>query len=117
PVTLAPDCGGAGAGPGGNIVSRADRGVEDPSVRGPMPQAFAKIAKLPHVTLVSPYDPAGARQISRLGPEAGKIAYANVELPDKLNNADAQHIGKEIRQAPPHLHRLDTQLRRRRLPH
>src|SRR5690606_33704551 len=33
------------------------------------------------MTLVSPYDPEGARQISSQGDHAGQIAFADLELP------------------------------------
>ncbi len=95
--------GGVGGGFGGSIVFRADQGVEDPQVKAAMAKAFARIDRLPDVTLTSPYDAAGAPQIARQGPQAGRIAFARVELPDSISNERAKAIGDEVRDDLPHI--------------
>ena len=47
--------------------------------------------------LVSPYSEEGAHQISREGPEAGKIAYAEVNLADR-DSDELVDIGKQARE-------------------
>jgi RND superfamily putative drug exporter len=59
------------------VVFRADHGVADPAVQRTMTDLLTRIATLPHVdAVVSPYDPAGAQQVSR----DGKIAFADVQF-------------------------------------
>lgn len=73
--------GGAGAGLTGTIVFRADQGVQDPAVRTAMEALFAKIDARDDVKVGSPYAQGGERQIATQGPQAGKVAYANLEMP------------------------------------
>ncbi|HKE73667.1 MAG TPA: MMPL family transporter [Acidimicrobiales bacterium] len=102
--------GGVGGGFGGSIVFRADQGVEDPQVKAAMAEAFARIDRLPDVTLTSPYDAAGAPQVARQGPHAGKIAFARVELPDSISDERANAIGDEVRAEVPHIDGVETVL-------
>ncbi len=103
--------GGMGAGNGGTVVFRAAHGVDDPAVRSVMTKAFAQVAKLPQVSVTSPYEPSGARQIASQGPEAGKIAYATVDLPDKTTDNQATAIGDKVRGLMPHhVAGLETQV-------
>src|SRR4051812_14588170 len=71
------------------IVVRASQGsVKDPQVKDRVQAMLGRVAKVPHVvSVVSPYAPAGARQVSR----DGRIAYATVNF-DKL----AQDIPKSV---------------------
>ena len=94
--------GGQGTGQVGTIVFRAEQGVDDPAVREAMEALFDRVAGIEDVSRVeSPYAPDGTEQISSQGPEAGRIAFANVELPDDIDFARANEIGKEIlREAP-----------------
>jgi RND superfamily putative drug exporter len=94
--------GGQGTGQVGTIVFRASQGVDDPAVRGPMQALFDRVRAVPEVVAVtSPYSPEGERQVSRQGPEAGRIAYASVELPEDVDFERAHEIGKEILAAAP----------------
>ena len=89
--------GGEGAGQIGTIVFRAEEGVNDPEVQQQMEAFFAEVAAIPGVVRVeSPYVPGTRPQIALQGPEAGKIAFANVELPDNISFTRANEIGKEI---------------------
>src|SRR4029453_15077477 len=77
--------GGQGTGAGGPIVFRAGQGAEDPEVEAAMQALFDKAAQLDDVTSVeSPYSGEGAQQIASEGPEAGRIAYANVGRADAI---------------------------------
>ncbi len=68
------------AGEEGQIVFEADQGVLDPSVRAPMEAYFTAITSSDlDLILVSPYEDAGAGQIS----EDGQVAYATLMFADR----------------------------------
>jgi RND superfamily putative drug exporter len=103
--------GGEGTGWVGTIVFRAEQGVDDPSVREPMEKLFADVAALDDVTRVlSPYAEGGEQKISSQGTEAGKIAYAEIELPDDVEQADAVAIRDDIADALPEIDGVDIEL-------
>ena len=88
---------GVGAGPGGTIVFRAAQGVDDPAVRSAMGDLFARVRALPETSLISPYDPlVGALRIAQDGPEAGRIAYADVSLEPGTSGTEAQDMGRTV---------------------
>ena len=72
----------ARAGDEGQVVFAAtsptnEAGVQAPAVQAQMEAIFAEVAKVPGVTsVVSPYSPEGARQVSR----DGAVAYATVQF-------------------------------------
>ncbi|MBV9953313.1 MAG: MMPL family transporter [Acidimicrobiia bacterium] len=101
--------GGQGAGFGGNIVFRADRSVKDPSVKGPMTKFLAAVDDIPKVTVSSPYAPGGERQTSQRGATAGKLAFADVELPN-ITNEQASKIRDKINARTPHIEGVDIEL-------
>src|SRR5918994_4331866 len=87
------------AGFSGQIVFEAEQGVDDPAVRGAMEGLFAEVeATVPDVEVVSPYSPAGARQVA----EDGQIAYAEVNLADRADAGfreaadDIEAAGRDI---------------------
>ena len=85
------------AGATGQIVFRADS-VTDPAVQREMEPLFDRIAEITAPSqVVSPYSPEGAHQISQSGPEAGRIAYAEVNLADRDSN-ELYDIGTEARE-------------------
>ncbi|HEX6419800.1 MAG TPA: MMPL family transporter [Acidimicrobiales bacterium] len=89
--------GGEGTGMVGTIVFQADQGVDDPGVRRQMQALFDEAAEIDGVTrVVSPYSPEGARQIAAEGPQAGRIAYANIEMPEDIEWTRAGEIRDEI---------------------
>ena len=88
-------------GEGGTIVFRAEQGVDDPEVQQAMTAYFDEIAQIEGITLVSPYSDEGAQQIAAQGPEAGKIAYAQIGLPREITLEEATVVGTEIREAMP----------------
>ena len=85
---------GQGTGFSGSIVFKAEQGVDDAEVQDAMQGLFDEVAELPNVLqVVSPYDgEAGARQIAAQGPDAGKIAYATVEMPTDTSQDEAAEI-------------------------
>ncbi|MPZ50167.1 MAG: MMPL family transporter [Dehalococcoidia bacterium] len=75
----------------GQIVFRADQGVNDPAVRQTMEQFFADVAAaVEGEQILSPYAPENAYQIS----QDGKIAYAELNMANRdqeqfIEDADA----------------------------
>jgi putative drug exporter of the RND superfamily len=89
--------GGEGTGINGTIVYQAPQGVEDPEVEQQMQRLFDQAAEIDDVVrVVSPYSEEGSRQIASEGPEAGDIAYAEVELPEDIDFNRAGEIRDEI---------------------
>jgi putative drug exporter of the RND superfamily len=108
---LEADFGGQGTGQTGTIVFRAEQGVDDPEVRRAMGELFDEVAAITEVSRVqSPYTEEGAQQVAAGGPEAGKIAFANVELPADIDFARAGEIADEIREQAPEIDGLRIEL-------
>jgi RND superfamily putative drug exporter len=64
----------------GQIVFESRNGVHHPAVRGAMDQLLTAVAaKVPNASVVSPYSPEGAGQVSA----HGTIAYAELDLADR----------------------------------
>jgi RND superfamily putative drug exporter len=80
----------------GQIVFRAEQGVDDAAIRTRMEQFFAAIQeRVEGVEIVSPYDPRNAHQVS----DDGTVAYAEINFADRSNEAyvdDADAI-KDLR--------------------
>ncbi|MEM7287259.1 MAG: MMPL family transporter [Actinomycetota bacterium] len=89
--------GGQGSGFPGRVVFRAEQGVDDPSVRGPMDAYFTELAAQDGIAVVSPYDPQAFGQIS----EDGTIAFAQVEAPSTLTDSEAEQLGPELKDLAP----------------
>jgi putative drug exporter of the RND superfamily len=103
--------GGQGTGQTGTIVFRAEQGVEDPAVEEAMQRLFDQAAEIKDVSRVqSPYTEGGARQIATDGPEAGKIAYANIEMPDDISFPRAGEIRDQIVKDMPDIDGLRIEL-------
>ena len=103
--------GGAGAGQVGTIVFRSEAGVDDPTVRGAMEGLFDEVAGIEDVARVeSPYAPAGQAQVSSRGPEAGLVAYANVELDEGVSMTRASEVGEAARDLAPDVAGLEVQV-------
>jgi RND superfamily putative drug exporter len=93
--------GGRGGGTGGTIVFRSDAGVDDPAVQHAMTEFLAKVGEKDPLQVTSPYAPEGAMQVARQGPQAGKIAYASVEVPNDFTIEDSAAITTEIQGSSP----------------
>ena len=103
--------GGQGAGQVGNIVFEADNGVEDPNVRGVIEPFLAEVAKIEGVqSLASPYTPGNERQIASEGVDAGRIAYAEFEVPSDASFDETVLIGDEIRAVMPSAEGVEIEL-------
>ncbi|HET7489690.1 MAG TPA: MMPL family transporter [Acidimicrobiales bacterium] len=101
------DFGGQGAGQTGRIVFQAGQGVNDPAVRSAMEGLLAKVAKLDDVKRVaSPYAEGETHQISR----DGKIAYADVEMPQDIDQKRALVISDAIKADEPRIQGLQIEL-------
>jgi len=95
--------GGAGSGRSGTIIFRADQGVGDPEVRAAMTALFDEVGELEGVTLTSPYAPQGEALgfVASQGPLAGQVAYAQIDLAERLSETQTGEIGVEIADLKP----------------
>ena len=102
---------GSGAGgEGGTIVFRAEQGVADPEVQRAMTAFLDEASRIEGITLASPYTPEGAQQIASQGPEAGRIAYAQIGLPRDTTLEEATAIGAELRGLMPEIPGVQIEL-------
>ena len=81
---------------GGTIVFGADQGVNDPAVRAAMTDLFDKVEAIEGIDVASPYDPGGGHRVAARGSDAGRIAYADLEVSPDTTGNDAAEIGLEI---------------------
>ena len=88
--------GNIGATITGTIVFRAEQGVSDPIVQAAMTDLFDEVEAIEGIDVASPYDPDGERRVAGRGPDAGRIAYANLEVSPDTTANDAVEIGLEI---------------------
>jgi RND superfamily putative drug exporter len=106
--------GGQGSGLTAPIVFQADQGVEDPEVRQAMEAFFAEVDEMRidggDVAITSPYAPGGERQIADEGPLAGQLAFAEVEVPDDIDQELAFDLGEDIRAAAPDMEGLRVEV-------
>ena len=136
---LEEETGGFGAGIPGTIVFRAEQGVDDPEVEARMTELFttvqeiaadpsvdldtfewlsdaqrttleeADLAAWEGMTLASPYGPTPEPQVATEGPEAGKIAFASLEVPG-TDWADAAPIADPLQAIFPDVDGLQVEL-------
>ncbi len=83
---------------GGTIVFRADAGIDDPEVQAAMTDLLNQIHLIDGVGVVNPYTGPNfyEQQVARRGPDAGYIAYAQVNLDPEFDASDAADIGEQI---------------------
>lgn len=108
---------GAG-GQSGTIVFRAERGVGDPAVIAAMEDLFASVdagfpdadgvPRAPGATVVSPYSEQGAGQIAAVGPLAGQLAFAQVNLSADVDTTQSAEIGALIDDVAPSIDGLEV---------
>jgi RND superfamily putative drug exporter len=92
----------AGGIQSGSIVFAAEQGVNDPAVKAAVEPYLADVARLDGVTsVISPYGPMGARQVSQIGDRAGKLAYATVNVSPDLDQTESASLGKKLREKAP----------------
>ncbi len=83
-------------------------GVNDPAVKKAMTAFFAKVEKAGGerpIAVTSPYD--NPQQIASKGDLAGRVAYADVLLPDNTQQADALKWQEKIREDLPEAEGLE----------
>jgi len=102
--------GGQGAGLTGTVVFRAEQGVADPEVQAAMEAYLAEFDAREDVTVKSPYAEGNQFQIAFQGPEQGKIAYADLEMPEDTTWAEAQEVGEELLEAAPQIDGLQVEV-------
>ena len=107
---LESEFGGQGTGIGGTVVFRAEQGVEDPEVKAAMQGLFADLDARDDLTIVSPYDEAGAFQIALTGDDAGKIAFAELEAQPDSSFAETLAISEDILAAIPDVEGLQVEV-------
>ena len=90
-------------GEGGTIVFRAEQGVTDPEVQREMTAFFEEASRIEGITLIGPYTEEGAQQVASQGPEAGRIAYAQIGLPRDITLEEAAVISAELRELMPQI--------------
>ncbi len=90
-------------GEGGTIVFRAEHGVDDPEVQRAMTSFFEEVSQIEGLTLTSPYTPEGAQQIAQQGPDAGRIAYAQIGLPRDITLEEAAEIRSQLDELMPEI--------------
>ena len=92
--------GGFGSGQPASIVFRSERGVDDPEVVAVMNELFEFTRGLDpeQIRLTSPYEPSPQPLIAPAGPEAGRIAYADVTIDIDVDQIEAAEWGVEIRE-------------------
>ena len=92
--------GGFGSGQPGSIVFRAEQGVDDPEVMAVMNELFefTRAIDPERLRLTSPYEPSPQPLISPAGPEAGRIAYADLTIDISVDQVEAQEWGHDIRE-------------------
>ncbi|WP_420442958.1 MMPL family transporter [Candidatus Poriferisodalis sp.] len=88
--------GSVGSNIGGTIVIKAASGVHDPAVRSAMSELLATVAAIDEVTVSSPYDRSGRQQIAQQGPNAGQIAFADIQMSRSFNVNNAGALGEQI---------------------
>ena len=90
---------------------RADQGVAHPAVRTAMEGLFAESDAREDVTIRSPYAEGGERQIAPEGsPLAGRIAYAELEMPQDTPFDETLEVSEEIRAAAPQIPGLQVEI-------
>jgi RND superfamily putative drug exporter len=102
--------GGVGAGATGSIVVQADQGVTDPEVQAALEAYFAEVDALPDVDVISPFSPEGANQIAFQGEQAGRIAYATVEVPRDVSFEESVELGDRMRELAPEVEGLRVEV-------
>ena len=84
--------GNLGATISGTVVFRAEQGVNDPTVRAAMTDLFDEVGAIEGIDVASPYDPGGGRRVAARGPDAGRVAYADLEVSPDTTANDAAEI-------------------------
>ena len=101
--------GSGGGGFPGTVVFTADD-VNAPAVRTAMTTMLDEVAKIDGLQVLSPYAPQAQGQIAQAGPNAGKVAYANVTFPETFGQADLLRVSKQVTKLIPTTPGLQVEL-------
>ena len=74
-------------------VNRSPRPATTPAVNISFSASTSDVTRV-----ISPYSEEGSRQIASEGPHAGKIAFANVELPESMVQREIQFLMQQYAQ-------------------
>ena len=88
---------GVGGGQDGTVVFRSPRGFQEPTVTAAITEFIAKASAEQDLIVRTPLGPFGAGQISRVGPDAGKIAFASLAFTHNVPQERGIAIGKNLR--------------------
>jgi RND superfamily putative drug exporter len=106
--------GGLGSGLTAPVVFHAEQGVTDPEIRRAMDGFFAEVDQMTidgeDVAIGSPYADRGDGQIAAEGPLAGQLAFAEVEVPEDIDQELAFDLGEDIRDAAPDVEGLRVEV-------
>jgi RND superfamily putative drug exporter len=102
--------GGQGIGTTGSIVFKADQGVDDPEVKSAMEALFAKVDRRADVEITSPYGDTQEPHIALQGPEAGKIAYADITMDEDATFEETAKVADAILAAVPDVEGLQVEV-------
>ena len=97
---------GAGSAFGGQIVFQSAGGINRAEIAEPMTELFDEVAKIEGVTVISPYSPFGAEQIT----EDGTIAFAQLNLANDIDDTESAAIGVEIDKMLPEIDGLRIEI-------
>ena len=86
------------SGFGGTIVVQADQGVDDPEVQAAFDRLADLAAAKEGVVVQRPGDPGSINQIATEGPQAGKIAFARVEIGESVTFEESGELGIQLRE-------------------
>ncbi len=95
---------------GGTIVFYAEQGVNDPEVQAAMTEFFDQASQIEGITVISPYSPEGAQQIASQGPQAGKIAYAQIGVSRDTTLEQAADLSAQLTELMPEIEGLQIEL-------
>ncbi len=85
------------SGFGGTIVVQADQGVDDPAVQAAFIEITDFAAAAEGITVQLPGAPGAINQIATEGEQAGKIAFARVEISEDVTFAESGELGADLR--------------------
>lgn len=97
---------GSGGALRGSIVFENAAGVDDPATAAAMSGLFDEVAAIDMVTVVSPYEPFGAQQVS---PD-GTVAFAQINFDPSLDQTATAKIGERIAEMIPEAEGLQVEL-------
>ena len=87
------------SGFGGTIVVQAEQGIEAPEVQAAFDELADIAAAVDGVVVQRPGDPGSINQVATEGPQAGKIAFARVEIGEEVTFDESGELGIELREA------------------